>query len=153
MVRRFLLAVVVFSVACIKNNPSQAIPETPEELLKEFINVSASTTKPEDKKRLQELCAGELRRTFERMNYEAFRLIYVDTKIKVTSLKILNSDEQKELAKIQYEVSIENQGGTDPTKEINSREVEFSRKDGRWYIESIRMLGKDQVAFTRGMLF
>ena len=56
-------------------------------------------------------------------------------------------------AKVRYQVSIVNEGGSDVTREVNEREVELTQSKGTWLISSIRLVGTDKVAFTRGMIF
>ena len=150
-----LSAVVLVFSACIKRSgaPAAHAGRSPDEVVRSFIELSTTAKEPSDRKKLQELCLGELRRTFERMNDEAFRLIYLDTKVAVLEFKVVESSMQGETAKIHYQVMVDNKQGTDPTRELNSREVDLTRSQGAWYIESIRMKGSDQVAFTRGMLF
>ena len=118
-----------------------------------FVEASASSKSAEDRRRLQELCNGDMRRTFERMNEEAFRLIYLDTKVSILDLKFMDTKEEGDTAKVTYQLTVDNKQGTDPTREVNTREVILSRANNAWYIENIRMQGSDQVAFTRGMLF
>jgi len=127
--------------------------KSPEEVVKLFIDSSAGSKQAEDRRRLQELCSGEMRRTFERMNEEAFRLIYLDAKVNVVELKFAETKETGDTAKVAYQLTVDNKQGTDPTREVNSREVDLTRVNGAWFIDNIRMRGTDQVAFTRGMLF
>lgn len=152
-----LLVLVFGSIAlflsCTRHQTAPQAGKSAEEVVKVFVQLSASAKEVEDRKRLQDYCSGELRRTFERMNDEAFRLIYLDGKIAILDLKILESKEDKDTARVAYQITVDNKQGTDPTREVNSREVELERSQGAWYIESIRMKGSDQIAFTRGMLF
>ena len=145
-----LLLSVLFSSACIKRQSNSG---PPEEIVRQFVKLSAEATGVPDKRKLQDLCSGELKRTFERMHDDAFRLIYVNTKLKIVSIKILDSEQQKDSARVHYEVTVENPQGTDPTREVNSREVDLRQTNSGWSIESIRTKGTDRIAFTRGMIF
>jgi len=127
--------------------------KTPEEVVKMFIEASAGSKQADDRRHLQDLCSGEMRRTFERMNEEAFRMIYLDAKVSVVELKFAEAKVTGDTAKIAYQLTVDNKQGTDPTREVNSREVDLTRVNGAWFIDNIRMRGTDQVAFTRGMLF
>ena len=141
------------SLACTKSSPKAMAGASADDVVKSFVELSASARGEFDRKKLQELCAGEMRRTFERMNDEAFKVIYLDSKTAILDFKILESKVEAEAAKVAYQVTVDNRQGTDPTREINQREVDLRREGGAWRIENIRMRGSDQVAFTRGMLF
>lgn len=145
----------LFITACTKNSslPAPQAGKSPQDVVRMFVEASASSKSAEDRRRLQELCNGDMRRTFERMNEEAFRLIYLDTKVSILDLKFMDTKEEGDTAKVTYQLTVDNKQGTDPTREVNTREVILSRANNAWYIENIRMQGSDQVAFTRGMLF
>jgi len=146
---------LVFFASCTKLgifSPTRPA-KSPEEVVKSFIELSASAKEFTDKKKLEELCAGELRRALERMTDEAFKISYIANQIKIKEIKILESTTQNDTAKIRYQIAVENQSGTEPTDEINEREVELTRSQGHWYIASIRIKGTDKIAFTRGMIF
>lgn len=153
------IVLTVFFWACTPKQAaqtpvSQATPQVlPNEVVKTFIELSASAKNIEDKRKLQDQCAGELRRAFERMSDEEFRLSYLSTQVKIEGLKILDSTIQNDSARVRYEVALENHQGTDVTHEVNEREVELSRSQGSWFIEFIRLKGSDKLAFTRGMIF
>lgn len=126
---------------------------TPEETVKSFVSLSASAQSLANRDRLQKLCVGEMRRAFERMTEEGFRLSYLNSGLKVKSLVVLDSKLEQENAKIRYRVSVENAQGTDTTNETNEREVELTKTQGSWYIETIRLKDSDKIAFTNGMMF
>jgi hypothetical protein len=125
----------------------------PEEVVKQFIAVSASAKQDYDKAKIQDLCSGEMRRAFERMTPEAFRISYLNSNVRVTDIKIINRVIQKDSAQVHYQVTVDNRQGTDATQEINERVVELVRTQGAWYIDAIRLEGSDKIAFTRGMIF
>jgi hypothetical protein len=145
------LLVVLFG-ACTKKSAVNPGP-SPEETVKSFIELSASAKDKADKLKIQALCVGELRRAFDRMTDEIFQMSYLSNNVKIEDLKFIQSKVDGETARVLYQVSIENKQGTDTTKEVNQREVELARTQGSWQIESIRMVGSDNVAFTRGMMF
>src|SRR5688572_17797015 len=90
--------------ACTNSGPAPAVQKgrTPEEVVRSFVELSAGSKAEDDKKRLQELCLGEMRRTFERMNEEAFRLIYLDSKVTILDFKVLESKIDGEAARVAY---------------------------------------------------
>lgn len=148
------LALLVFLVGgCTRKDPSLQGGSTPEQTVKSFVELSANAKDKADKGKIQALCVGELRRAFDRMTDELFQMSYLSNNVTIQDLKILESKVEGESAKVQYQLSLENKQGTDTTKEINSREVELTRTQGAWQIESIRIIGTDNVAFTRGMMF
>lgn len=150
--RLLLCFALIGSSACTFK--SKGLPaRTPEETVRAFVQLSASARDVSDRKKIQELCQGDLRRTFERMTDEAFTLLYLESKIQITELKVLESSLESDTARIHYSVAVQNDQGTDPTREINEREVDLVYIEGNWYIASIRMKGNDRVAFTRGMIF
>ena len=132
---------------------TRSADQTPEQVVKSFLDLSASANDLKDKKNIQELCHGELKRIFERMSDEMFTMSYMSKAVTVKDLTIVQSNIEKEVARIRYQVKVENKQGTDPTQELNEREVELSRVDGQWRIDSIRPVGSDQIAFSRGMVF
>ncbi len=147
-------ALALLFSSCTKSDlPSPQAGKSASEVVKMFVEMSAGAKGPEDRKKIQELCMGEMRRTFERMNEEAFRLIYLDSKVTILNFKFLETKEEGNTSKVAYQLTVDNKQGTDPTKEVNSREVDLTKVNNAWYIENIRMKGSDQVAFTRGMLF
>jgi len=156
--------VILLSVpfaSCVKKTetpvaapPVAAVPlKTPEEVVRHFIDVSATAKTDGDRQKLQELCSGEMRRAFETMTPEAFRIAYLSNNVKVNEIKIIENTTKNETAVIRYQVSLDNAQGTDVTKETNEREVELAETQGNWYINSIRPKGSDKIAFTRGMIF
>jgi len=118
-----------------------------------FINLSASAKDSADKEKIKELCGGKLQNAFERMTDEAFRILYLGNNIKIVDLKIVDSNVENESAKVHYQVTVENNQGTDPTREQNDREVTLIKGASGWVIDTIQMKGTDQIAFTRGMIF
>lgn len=152
-----LSAVFLPFLSCTKlgSNGEKAavVSKTPEEVVREFISISAGAQSVEDRRKLQDICVGELKRTFERMSNEEFRLAYLDMRLNIKDLKILDSTTTGDSAQIRYQITVENPTGTDQTKETNSREVDLRLSQGAWYIEFIRMHGSDKLAFTRGMIF
>jgi hypothetical protein len=155
-----LLLVLSFS-ACIKQNVGDKIDspnsaqsaKSPEDVVRAFIDLSAASKASTDKAKLQVLCTGEMRRAFDRMTEEAFRIAYLNSNVRVKSINFLESSVDKDTAKVRYQVSVDNAQGTDPTQEINEREVDLLKTQGGWYIDSIRPKGSDKIAFTRGMIF
>lgn len=127
--------------------------KSPEDVVKEFIQLSAHSKTVEDRKVLQDLCAGEMKRAFERMSEEEFRMTYINQEVQLKEMKVLENAVQNDIATIHYQVAIQNVSGTDSTHEMNEREVQLKFSQGAWYIESIRMRGSDKLAFTRGMIF
>ena len=151
--RIFLIGFVVLSlVACTKSGVTHK-GKSPEQIVRDFVTLSAQAKKPADKKKLEEFCSGEMRRVFERMTDESFRLSYLSNEIEIRELKILSEATADTTSKISYRVSIHNKGGTDPTTEVNEREVELIQTRGAWFLENIRPQGVDKIAFTRGMIF
>lgn len=143
-------------VACTRwggNSANVETGRTPEETVKQFVELSASAKETDDKRRLEELTAGELRRAFSQMSDESFRMTYLNHAIKIKDLKILESVKEGAAAKVSYSVSVENPQGTDITHETNEREVLLTQSQGAWYIESLRPKGSDRIAFTKGMIF
>lgn len=148
-----LCLMVVLVGACTKKGTVAQTGPSPEETVKSFIELSSSAKEKSDKDKIQALCVGELRRAFDRMTDEIFQISYLSNNVKIENLKIVETKVDGDTAKVHYQVSIENKQGTDVTHEVNSREVELSRAQGAWQIESIRTVGSDNVAFTRGMIF
>ncbi len=156
MTRLFQLLCVATLVSCTCSkfgNFAQKTVTPPDARVREFVELSAGASGLEDKVKIQNQCTGDLRRTFERMNDDAFRLIYLDSKVNIVQFKVLESLTWGQNARVHYEVSIENNQGTDPTKETNEREVDLKLVQGAWAIETIRTKGTDRIAFTRGMIF
>jgi hypothetical protein len=150
-----VLLILVVIPACIKKSTTVGVntDKSPEEVVRSFLDLSAGAKEEADKKKLEEFCTGELRRTFERMTEESFRLSYLNSELKLNDVKVIESSTERDLAKVRYQVSVNNRQGTDPTHEMNEREVALVRSQGAWYIESIHLKGSDKIAFTRGMIF
>ncbi len=132
---------------------TRSADKNPEEMVRAFLTLSASASDAKDKKSIQEMCHGEMKRIFERMSDEMFTMSYLSKQVDLKGVEIVQSSQDKEVARIRYRVNVENKQGTDTTHETNEREVELSRVDGQWRIDSIRPVGSDQIAFSRGMIF
>ena len=143
------------SVSCSKIwGPSTAEKKiTAEKTVRRFLDISATTREHNDKNRLVGLCTGEMKKAFEKMSQETFELAYLKSDLVIKDLKILDTQMSDKSAKIQYEISIENVGGTDTTQETTKREVDLTQIDGQWYLENIRPIGKDTITFKQGMIF
>jgi len=154
-----VLSCLILFAGCIKKegaNPagtSAVEKKTPEQVVKEFIDLSAGAKELGDREKLKELCVGELRRALERMTDEAFRIGYLNNNVKIKSVRVIESSFENDAAKIRYQVFVDNPQGTDPTTELTEREVGLTKSQGNWFIESIRPVGSDKIAFTRGMMF
>lgn len=149
------LITTLILTSCIRkaDQAPQAASESPDAVVKKFVEISATVKEDGDKEKLMQLCQGEMRRAFERMTPEAFRVAYMSNAVKIKEIKILNSSVTAAAAKVSYQVTLDNPHGTDPTQEINSREVELVQSNGTWLIDNIKPQGSDQIAFTRGMIF
>jgi hypothetical protein len=121
--------------------------------VKAFVELSGGAKDVSDRKKLIEMCAGEMRRAFDRMSEEEFKMAYLNEGIKIVDLKIVDSQVTEGSALVRYQVTIENALGTDKTRETNEREVELTSSRGQWYLQSIRLKGSDKIVFTRGMIF
>lgn len=146
------LSLFLFSSACVKKTPNTTATP-PQDTVRRFVELSAGVKEDTDKQKLLELCQGEMRRALERMTPEAFRVAYMSNAVKLKEVKILNTELEAQTAKVSYQVFLDNPQGTDPTQEINQREVELVLVAGSWLIENIKAQGSDQIAFTRGMIF
>lgn len=150
--------VFIFSLgftACTRPAPSAPAAvkaATPEDVVRSFVDLSASVKEPGDKQKLQALCSGEMRRAFDRMPDEEFKIAY-GGELKISDVKILESKVDGDLAKIRYSVAVDNNQGTDHTKEENEREVELVKVQDIWLLQTIRTKGVDKIAFTKGMIF
>lgn len=149
------LLVAALIGACVRtgSNSEARVSSNPEETVKNFLEASSAAKDPADKKRLEGYCSGEMRQAFEKMPDDVFRLAYLGGGVKITDIKVLETTTREDAARVRYQVAVENRQGSDPTKEINEREVDLSKKDGKWFISVIRMKGSDQIAFTNGMIF
>ena len=127
--------------------------KSPEEVVKGFLEFSASAGTIRDKRTIQDMCHGELKRIFERMSDEMFTMSYLSKAVSLKGVKVVSTSVDNDVARVRYQVSVENKQGTDTTHETNEREVELTRVDGQWRIDSIRPIGSDQIAFSRGMVF
>lgn len=148
--KRFLLLTLLLT-ACTQTR--NAGPARPEDMVRAFVTWSAEAKGPGDRAKLAGLCQGRMRKAFDGLSDDAFVMSYVQHSLKIKEFKILNTDIDGNLARVHYQVEVENPAGQDPSQEINEREVELLRVDGQWYLEAIRPKGSDQIAFTRGMIF
>lgn len=162
-----LLVPVLFVSCTRKDVPAAAVTasvhptatptasETPDEVVKKFVSLSASAQEDGDRKKLESLCAGPMRSAFERMTPEAFRMAYINTNLKIKSIEIVDSKKETNSARIHYRVTVDNTQGGNPAEEINEREVELTWSDleKRWVIGSLTPKGSDKLAFKKGMIF
>jgi len=132
---------------------SERRSQTAEQVVREFVMLSAASETLQDKGKLQSLCVGELRAAFGEMTDDMFRMTYLGGKLKVQDLVTVHQVEQDDAAHVRYQITVQNFQGTDPTLEINEREVDLIKRDGAWFINDIRIKGSDRLAFTRGMIF
>lgn len=148
------LSTALLVSGCTRSRTSPAASAGgPEEVVKTFVEISGSAKDPADKRRLEELTSGELRRALAAMSEESFRMNYLGQGIKIRELKLVEVATEKERARVHYQIAIDNPAGTDTTAEVNEREVELKQSQGVWYIETIRTKGSDKLAFVRGMIF
>jgi hypothetical protein len=126
---------------------------TPEQIVESFIRVSAEVKSPEDRQKLAAFCQGRMRKAFDALSAQAFAISYVNQPLIIKSWKILDTAIDGNLARVHYQIEVQNPQGQDPTQEISEREVELLRVNGQWYLEAIRPKGSDQIAFTHGMFF
>ena len=136
--------------ACTR--PSTA-PADPQDLVRQFITISTQASGTSDRRGLLALTQGRMRAALEALSDDAFRLAYTGQEVSIKDLVFLKTEIDGTLARVRYEVTILNKQGQDQTEEANEREVELIYLEGKWFIEAIRPVGKDKVAFTRGMIF
>ncbi len=141
----------LFFAACTETIPPSE-HATPTEAVKKFVELSASAKELKDRKALQAMTIGELKRAFDRMSDEDFKAHYLGEKITLQDLQIKVVDETKEKAKVRYTVTVVNQQGSDKTNEVNEREVILGASRGFWFIESLTPVGSDKIAFTKGLI-
>jgi hypothetical protein len=149
--KRVVLFFCLILISCTKK--PVVGPATPEEMVKAFVQMSSEVQTAKDRDRLRGLCQGRLKKAFDSISEDVFMVSYVNQPLKVKDLKIIESIEDGNLARVHYQVQVENPNGQDHTEETSEREVELLRVDGQWYLEAIRPKGSDQIAFTRGMIF
>jgi len=147
-----IFSLCLATTACIRHH-NRLVGGPPEEVVREFVMLSANSKGLSDKQALQELCAGSMKNAFEKMTDEVFRISYLNAGLKVRDLKILETETRGDNARVHYKVVVENPHGTDPTQETNEREVDLLHEQGQWLIETVRGQGSDQIVFTRGMIF
>ncbi len=144
----------LLSLVLVSCTPTRVTgPTGPEAVVKAFVQMSADIKTPQDRERLASLCQGRLRKAFDALSDDAFMMSYVNQPLKVKSLLIIDSETDGNLARVHYQVNVENPNGQDTTDEISEREVELLKVENQWYLEAIRPKGSDQIAFTRGMIF
>lgn len=153
----FMGFLLVLATSCTKKaeTPVQATMEklTPEQLVEQFVRLSASAKTVEDRFKLRDLCQGKLRAAFDKMSNENFQMSYLSGNVNLETFKIVNAKVQSGDAVVHYKVTVQNKQGADPTEEINEREVSLIQMNGYWYLDSVRPVGKDQIAFVNGMIF
>ena len=150
----FLVLVLLGSIGCTKKEVVVTpIEPNPEEAVRSFVQLSGKAKELGDRSKLIEMCSGDMKKAFQEMNEEQFRLFYLNGNVNVLDLKILSTSKNEESAKVQYQVLVENKQGTDITKETNEREAELVKSGNSWLIEAIRPKGIDKLIFTKGMVF
>jgi len=149
-----LISLIAF-LGCTRNPKSQtsSVENNPDAVVTTFVELSVASKTAEDKKKLLNSCGGDLKRAFERMTDDEFKLVYLSGQLKVEKMEILKTQIQNDTASVHYRVSIENKQGTEVTQETNEREAQLRKNTSGWVIEAIRMKGTDKLAFTRGMMF
>lgn len=141
-------------LGCTKKEVKEVVVTvSPEDVVKNFVQVSGQAKEVLDKNKLVELCTGEMKVAFESMNEDQFRMYYLNGNISIQELKVLSVNRDKNKAVVHYQVAVENRQGTDITKEINEREVDLIESPSGWLIESIRPKGTDKLVFSKGMIF
>lgn len=153
-----LLALAWLAIGCTKKaeNTVDMTTEvlTPEQSVERFVRMSAGAKTAADKTKLRDLCQGKLRQAFDKMSPENFQMSYLAGGVSVESFKIVSQKTEGTDALVTYKVGVANKQGTgDQTQEVNEREVSLVQVNGVWYLDSIRMSGKDQIAFVNGMMF
>lgn len=156
--RSFFLAIsglIIFASGCTKKveAPTQKSNLLPEEVVKEFVLLSGQAQELSDHEKLSQMCSGIMKKAFDEMSPEQFRLYYLNDSVTVQGIKILANSKTQGQAKVVYQVTLENRQGTDITKEMNEREVDLVETPQGWLIESIRPAGTDKLIFSRGMVF
>lgn len=149
----FAVLLLLFSSCTRWTENIPGLGRDPESVVRVFLETSAGAKGASDKQKISDFCVGEMKNAIDGMSQEAFKLTYLDAKITVREIKILDSAILGDEAKVRYEVSVENAGGTEPTEETNQREVDLTRVGRKWYVEAIHLSGTDKIAFTRGMIF
>lgn len=148
-----VLLVISFSACTNKEEDKNAKISQPEEVVRNFVQLSSNAKELKDKSTLSEMCTGEMKTAIEQMSDEQFRLFYLNGNLKIQELKILSATNEKGSAKVHYQVLVENKQGTDVTKEINEREAELKELPNGWLIETVKTKGTDKLVFTKGMIF
>lgn len=123
-----------------------------QDTVRKFVVLSASSKGLEDRKSLQELAIGELKRAFEVMSEEDFKAHYLGEKITLKNLEIGEPEFDGDRARVKYVITIINKLGKAPTEERNEREAVLSSSRGDWFVDTIRPVGVDTLAFTNGMI-
>src|SRR5262245_671617 len=122
-----MAASAVFFSACTKwkteaTSSAETAVVAPEQVVRQFLELSSNAQQDSDKQRLEALCVGELRRAFERMTPETFKMAYLKNEIRLNDLQVLETNAANEQARVRYRVSVHNEQGSDPTSEVNERE-------------------------------
>jgi hypothetical protein len=145
------LALLTLFAGCTKQTAQS--PARPEAVVQAFVEMSSDVKDAATRDKLASLCQGRIRKAIDAISPDAFAISYVNQPIKIKEFKIIDTAIDGNLARVHYQIQIENPNGQDTTEEINEREVEMLRVDNQWYLEAIRPKGSDQIAFTRGMIF
>lgn len=124
-----------------------------KKVVQTFLEMSVKTQSPEDRAKLKDLCVGQMYRAFENMSDESFELAYLAKGISLQKLEFVSVTINKGMAKALYKITVKNDKGSEPTIETNQREIDLIENRGKWFLENISPKGKDEVAFTRGMIF
>ena len=134
----FVVGLVLVLGACNRKAAERA-SRTPEQIVKQFVTLSAAAKEAGDKQKLEDLCAGKLHEAFDRMTDEAFRISYLGNNLRISDLSVVDSsvNKDRDTATVHYKVTVENKQGTDPTHEINEREVTLVHEKAGWYIDTI----------------
>jgi|688.fasta_scaffold105786_2 hypothetical protein len=148
-----LVTTIAFSACTKKDDDKNSKISQPEEVVRSFVQLSSNAKELKDKLVLSQMCTGEMKSALEQMPDEQFRLFYLNGNLKIQELKILSATMDKAIAKVHYQVIVENKQGTDITKESNEREAELKERPDGWFIETIRTKGMDKLVFTKGMIF
>ncbi len=149
---RYLLPLLlVFTSACTGSRPSVSL--SPEQVVENFVRQSAQVKSTEERKKLAVLCQGRMRQAIDKLSDDGFLVSYVNQPIRIADWKVIDTAIDGNLARVHYQITVENPNGQDRTQEVSEREVEMLRVGDQWYLEAIRPKGSDQIAFTRGMIF
>lgn len=148
-----LSALFILGGCTCTKNAGDGVVAGPAQVVEQFVQMSSDVRDTAAREKLASLCQGRIRKAIDAISDDAFAVNYVNQPIKIKEFKIIDTTVDGNLARVHYQIQIENPNGQDTTEEINEREVEMLRVDNQWYLEAIRPKGSDQIAFTRGMIF